>query len=1179
MFSNLTKLSFFGKHKVKDGMSFNSIVSGDKITFSVYDNNQILLFESFNNIDELKDTISGKILNERELFFKNLVCFLCDIKEDAITKPICESEVEENKSIDDLENSKGNIFVQTPQNSINTTNAIDSSNNLNTTTEVDDKDDGILDDIHAGSHNLANNIGHLLKPNTPKIYAFITSKVPNAVKIGFTVKTAEQRIDQWKQKYPDAELINWWPATLFVNNVKSYFKDFPVHAETIERGFDNLAQIDFAKDVYFSKEFFRRMSRGENSKELTKEIITEIIDVVKDEIINKTRGKNYISYNLEDDSKTDEREPNEVNFKNTPLQDEAIQEGIRIYKSGQSKMLLAAVMRFGKTHVAYSIAKGVGAKFVLVSSAKVNTKAEWRNGIYHVNFRNAVFVEFNGKYDLLVSDRMLHWYKHPVPITSFSIDDCISAGKMVIVFASLQDLSGKSVKEDAAITEAEVISRLLEMSNSRLQKERHKEIFNRENDLFIIDETHYGARGATYGKVTRDDEDDRDDVADKDDADAKKLDNKVKEIPTKCQLHLSGTPYQIMTTGEFNEDQIVGRYSYTDMVDARDEWIAKNVVGDDEDENYTGPKESDSPFFGIPDVIRFGMKLTKKCRAVMRKQEREENLDSKLSYLFGCIPNKLEFMFEPAIIELGEAIFGGDKICGFLKEDDITRGEIFKHTVAVMPSVKACHTFRNLLKKYKLIDKDREIIVAVENEDTPRMDTCAENVNDLNIKLQSLENEGKKSLTLTCNRLMTGASVPLWDSMLYMKDTDSAQEYDQAVFRICTRNVKTFRSGDKTEKVNLKPHVYLIDFKIDRMFKIIGDSARAISDVKKQRGLENLKTNVTRDLSKLPLYVEWKSTGMGKVDPEDFMEYYTKYSKNNSIDDIIKNGINKFDVNKFNTDILNIISKFNKGSLHVNNKVDANKGEGENDTKFKTLDASNNLVLDDKGDLVSQNKAPKSKKEEEEKKNRLVSLLKNILYMVICFDGKIDSLIDLIDAIKNDEVKEETARIFLGDNPVGILNKLNTDLDTPALNEIDSEIMSINLLLNDESMTDAERMDVAIKKLGKLDKNEVVTPPSIAKRMIEKLDDSYYEKAERILEVNSKTGEFVREIYIKYGPEVAKKVKIVASSEMTKQFIRKILNLLGLPEYNLLNITANSDFVKVKGKMSEKYVIEYRRIC
>ena len=85
-------------------------------------------------------------------------------------------------------------------------------------------------------------------------------------------------------------------------------------------------------------------------------------------------------------------------------------------------------------------------------------------------------------------------------------------------------------------------------------------------------------------------------------------------------------------------------------------------------------------------------------------------------------------------------------------------------------------------------------------------------------------------------------------------------------------------------------------------------------------------------------------------------------------------------------------------------------------------------------------------------------------------------------------------------------------------------------------------------------KEYFVTKPELARKMIEKIPDEEWKKAENILTVNSKVGEWIIEIYKKYGKEVANRVKIVPAGEKTKLFIKKTLNILGINEYNILDI-------------------------
>ena len=83
---------------------------------------------------------------------------------------------------------------------------------------------------------------------------------------------------------------------------------------------------------------------------------------------------------------------------NTKLQEEAIENGVNALKNGKKNLLMAAVMRFGKTHASYEIIKQAGLKKVIVCSAKADVRTSWREDINHVHFyKDFVFIEILDK--------------------------------------------------------------------------------------------------------------------------------------------------------------------------------------------------------------------------------------------------------------------------------------------------------------------------------------------------------------------------------------------------------------------------------------------------------------------------------------------------------------------------------------------------------------------------------------------------------------------------------------------------------------------------------------------------------------------------------------------------------------------------------------------------------------
>ena len=107
-------------------------------------------------------------------------------------------------------------------------------------------------------------------------------------------------------------------------------------------------------------------------------------------------------------------------------------------------------------------------------------------------------------------------------------------------------------------------------------------------------------------------------------------------------------------------------------------------------------------------------------------------------------------------------------------------------------------------------------IINISGVDKPNL---YKNVKDIKNKIKDYEKENKKTLTLTVNRMLTGSTVEEWDTMIYLKDTSSPQEYDQAIFRLQNQYVKDYLSsnGDLI-KYNKKPQTLLVDFDPNRMF-------------------------------------------------------------------------------------------------------------------------------------------------------------------------------------------------------------------------------------------------------------------------------------------------------------------------------------------------------------------------
>lgn len=1005
----------------------------------------------------------------------------------------------------------------------------------------------ILDKILNNSEsNVDNFVKEFIRPNGPTIYAFVTDKVKDAIKVGYTDQHPEKRIEQWREIYGkekgEVECLGWWSSEEFNEaGERVFFWDHAIHKKISDKKYKQLTKDEFMrtltdagkqiKDIHYSREFFdkyKRLLNGEldpeDKEELSAELIEDIIKQMKLNIKNGTAD--FKLYSFDKEGNTSGKEANKIwgspdSYSNTDLQEEAIKNGVQAIKDNKKNILMAAVMRFGKTHASYEIIKEAGLKKIIVCSAKADVRKAWRDDINHVHFyKDFVFIEVLGtnnwdvtycKDDKLVTE-------HGIP----NIKALEESGMTLIYFFTLHDLGG-SVKDI---------------------KEKHKNIFNGEFDLMIVDETHYGSHANTFGKVTKlerkqIDDDDNSDIEEEQKI-AKEVEDGIKSLDIKYKriLQVSGTPYYILASNEMidKDAAIISKVSYSDMLNARDKW----------NKEHKNEDPSKSPYFGIPTLHKIGLRLNKECRKVLE----EHDMTGSLSELFKVKGSK--FAYEKAVKNLMSSIFGDGKseTLAFLKNKSVEGNKVCKHTLIVLPRIASCEAMKSVLED--IIDtKERQVINIVGNNPDVK------NVDELNNKLVYLDEHGKKSIVLTVNRFLTGVSMPLIDSMIYLKNASSPQEYDQNIFRLCTRHVKTVKNTDeefKSKKVNMKENVYLIDFNITNMFNMIANSAKMKAAAEGNPTTKRIKDLMKEDLGATPIFCEDKGSNeilgkMHKINSKDLMEIYTGYNKNKSIADIVNDEIdlfsNLFENKEFQDAIEAIDIDADKSKIDLETDDDEgesidNIGHGTKKEKHKPL----KTYIKDKTD----------KKIITITKDKFKAITKNLLYCNICLDEPCKDVDSIIEKSKEDKDFQKMLNNFK--ISVKELKKVYDLMSTNYKQAYNTLLMRMSILAQDSSEAGYEKFTKALKGLGRLGKNEVVTPPEIVEKMISKLDKSDYEKADSILIVNDKQAEFLMGIYKKFGKKITEKCKVVPSSEIGKYLCKKMAKSIGIKdiENSILNI-------------------------
>lgn len=945
----------------------------------------------------------------------------------------------------------------------------------------------------------------------PHIYAFSTETVPNYLKVGDTMRGVKVRLDEWRKIFPN--LIPKYEHSAQIDD-DTIFRDFAVHYFLeIERNRQRLLPETFPNLPYYSREFFENAT--------TEDIEDAIVDITRSKTDQDGKYQFYNTNRLRQIYNYARTE----NFKPRDNQQVAINNFKAAVEKGRTNLLLYAVMRFGKSFTTMCCATEIGAKVVVIVSAKADVKEEWKKTVEsHLNFEQYKFLDSES---LKANENI--------------VSTTLGEGKNVALFLTLQDLQGKQIKE------------------------KHKEIFEQPIDLLIIDETHFGARGASYGEVLREQRiketiikkelkavDGFETIDDVDEA--------VKVLNSKVRLHLSGTPYRILMSDEFEEDDIIAFVQFSDIIDAKNRWDEDNLKNDN-------VNEWDNPYFGFPQMIRFAFNPNESARNKLRKLQ-EEGISSSLSELLKPVSlskkddnSHRQFVHQQEVLDLLEVIDGSkedEEVLGFLDYDKLKEGKMCRHIVCVLPYRASCDAMTQLimsnLDKFKNLG-DYEII-NIAGFDEERKYATTDIVKKA---IKDFEAEDRKTLTLTVNRMLTGTTVPQWDTMLYLKGTASPQEYDQAIFRLQNQYIVSYQNKDgETLKYNMKPQTLLVDFDPNRMFRLQELKSQFYNANTDAQGNSQLKERIKRELEISPIIILNKGK-MQEATPTNITDAVREYSFKRSIMD---------DASELPTD-LRLLDEAKIAELIKQIKpIDAKGGleikpvEGEGDD---LEDPNNgNSKSDPKANPEGDNEERMDKKAETEEDlgKRLAAYYARILFYAFLTDSKVKSLEEIICSLsENDDNKRIARNLGLQHEILTlILRKSNPFI----LRKLDYRIENTNDLVDEAQLTSIERVEVAMRKFGRLSESEIVTPANVADVMVANLPfEELRQKADaKFLDIASKQGEFAIALYKQFGNSVKNRIYSIPTSGLTYEFTRKVYSLLGMPIENIYSDFNSYDLIK-----------------
>ena len=958
----------------------------------------------------------------------------------------------------------------------------------------------------------------------PYIYAFTTNTVPNYLKIGDTYRPVKIRLNEWKKYFPD--LKEEYKEKAMINS-DVFFRDYSVHKYIEEElGKARLKEKDISKEIYYSNEFFKNA------------IDTDVKEAIED--IKESYEKNDNKYQYYDANtslpeifqyKREEKE-----WQPRPNQKEVIENFKKARKNGRKNLLMYAVMRFGKSFTSMMCAKEMNADLVVIVSAKADVKLEWKRNV-------EIPKNFEG-YSFITAEELSR--------NNNEISERLSKGEKVVVFLTLQDLQGDLIKE------------------------KHKDLFKNKIDLLIVDETHFGARAEKYGKILKSTKYEKDikDKHHKEESNINDLNENLKILDVDTTLHLSGTPYRILMGSEFEKEDIISFCQFSDIVEEQEKWNNENILNDE-------IKEWDNPYFGFPQMVRFAFNPSKKAKEKLKEYQK-----NGYTYAFSALlkPKSIKkadddshkkFVNEQEILELFEVIDGSkedENVLGFLNYDKIKQGKMCRHIVCVLPYCASCDALEELIKnnknKFKNLNEYEIInISGVDNSNQYR--TIAE----IKDKIRECEENDVKTLTLTVNRMLTGSTVEQWDTMIYLKDTSSPQEYDQAIFRLQNQYIKKYVDNEQNViKYNMKPQTLLVDFDPYRMFVLQEQKSKIYNVNVEESGNSLLEERLKNELRISPIITINKNK-IVEIEPKNIMDAVSEYSKEKGVMDEV-NDI-PVDLKLLeNDEIKNVIDRQAELGSNKGLSVDNTSDEDGDDLDTSTFDSEDNTNGDTTDSNGSEENIEINNEESVNYEKKIRTYFARILFY--SFLTK-DDVISLLDVVKSIDYTEDNKRIAknLGLNSI-ILKLMNDSMDVFKLSQLDYKIQNINKLSHDESLKTLERAEVAMNKFKKISQSEIITPINVCKNMYDLIDKKELieicNNNGKILDIASKMGEFsigLYEVLLEIGLRKDNFNNIIYSiptSSIAYEFTRKIYDILGLNIENIALLFNSYDLLSIKDR-------------
>ena len=283
-----------------------------------------------------------------------------------------------------------------------------------------------------------------------------------------------------------------------------------------------------------------------------------------------------------------------------------------------------------------------------------------------------------------------------------------------------------------------------------------------------------------------------------------------------------------------------------------------------------------------------------------------------------------------------------------------------------------------------------------------------------------------------------------------------------------------------------------------------------------------------------------------------------------------------------NVIIRNVIESENEIDSKAGLEIKANKGDGTKLDDGKDDEETDKKSGKDEGKSSSNDESDSKENETAKLIKKIQNYYRRILLFAFLTKNKITSLDEMLVVLEKGESKRISRNLGLDKSALNILR--NSFKNKFALSSLDYKIQDLNNL-SFSTKAENEKLDIAIKKFGKLGDAIVLTPKSVCDEMIDSIGESSIKKNidenEFFLDIASVSGEFAISIVQKLESlkipkeKYRDKILSIPKSSICYELTRKVYEILGL-DVNAVAENFNSfdllDIKDAKGKISYELI-------